>query len=104
MRVSPISVYPKTSLLKSSNSQVNRLKEDGPIEQPTTDTVAFKGVKNALKAGSLYALAGAIVGAITLPAMGVLAGAATLAGIVGTVGTIAGAMQDDKDKITFFDN
>ncbi len=70
-----------------------------PLESPQNDTVAFKGIKNALRLGGVGFLAGAAVGLLTLPAMGLLAGAATLGSIVGAVGAVSGAQEDDKKNV-----
>lgn len=100
MRISPVSVnLNKSSIKCNPKPTCQKTKLDGPVEQPTTDVVAFKGVKNALRAGSLYALAGAAVGAFAMPAMGVAGGAALLGGILAAVGILKGAPVDDKENI-----
>lgn len=97
MKVSAITSSYQKQILK--NSKNNNLKQDVPAEQLQSDTVSFKGIKNAARGGGLGVLVGAIVGSIFLPGLGTAAGAATMAAIVGGVGAVRGAMESDKNNI-----
>ena len=98
MKVSAINLVSPRKVLKNNNVK-QPVRNEIPNEQIQGDVVAFKGVKNAARMGLLYAIGGAFVGAIAMPALGILAGAATLGGIVGAVGAVAGAMESDKENI-----
>ncbi len=98
MKVSAINFVSSRGVLKN-NKVTQSIRNEVPSEQKQGDVVTFKGVKNAARMGLLYAIGGAVVGAIAMPALGILAGAATLGGIVGAVGAVAGAMESDKENI-----
>lgn len=97
MRVSAIGAPYQKQVLKISKN--NNLKQDVPPEKLQMDTTSFKGIKNALRAGSLGVIAGAIIGSIFLPGLGTAAGAATMAAIAGGAFGIRGAMESDKNNI-----
>ena len=97
MRVSAINLAYTKPRFTNVSPRKNELQS--PVEQAKTDSVSFKGIKNALRMGSLYALGGAFVGLISCVGMGLLAGAATMAGIAGGAGVVAGLMHNDKTNI-----
>lgn len=98
MRINAINTgYPKQTLI-NKNKKYN-IKRELPTEQLQNDTVAFKGIKNALRGGGLGVLAGAFVGSLFCPGLGSAAGAAMMAAIVGGVGAAGGAMESDENNI-----
>ena len=95
MKVSAVSNFNYQPKLRQTGS----LKQQAPANEPQGDTVSFKGWKNGLRGGGIGLLAGAFVGALCMPALGILAGAATLGSIVGGVGAVRGLMEDDKNNM-----
>ena len=97
MKVNAVNLSYSKMHLKSTKQY--QKSETQPVTEKSADSVSFKGLKNAARAGSLSALGGAFVGLLFAPGLGVLAGAATMAGIVGAVGAVAGLMHSDKHNI-----
>ncbi len=97
MKVNAINpVYTKPAV-KTQVKTPKNLRTIEPVQ--TEDSVNFKGIKNGLRGAGVGILAGAFVGAFAMPALGILAGAATLGSIVGAVGAIRGLMESDKQNI-----
>ena len=96
MKVNAINTVYSRPMVKKQQKTMG-LKQDTPVQQ--ADSISFKGIKNAARGGGLGILVGAIVGSIFLPGLGTAAGAATMAAIVGGVGAVRGAMEDDKNNM-----
>ena len=96
MRINAIDrSYAKPVLNKTGN---NNVKKQIPSDQQS-DTISFKGIKNAGRLGGIGALVGAIMGSFILPGLGTAAGAATMAAICGGVGAVRGLMESDKTNV-----
>ena len=60
MKISPVSTFST----KSTNIRMNNFtKRENPIQQPT-DSVSFRGIKNAVKGAGILGVVGAVTGAV----------------------------------------
>jgi hypothetical protein len=78
------------------NNRIKRGAEPAPI-QTQTDSVSFKGTKNAIKGAAILGVAGAIVGAIVSGGASIVPTMIYFGTCNGIIGAAAGSGVDDND-------